>query len=201
MLALFLSAIAIAKTVQRCDIPVYMASNTTPAPYQEIFETSLHEALDVWNSSGANVRLVYAAVMPYEWIPGGIVVRWSTDRGSVPNSTANTYARQIVSGEITRAKVELLSDEPWCTSDTRSECFDMKNALIHELGHALGLDHSDVSESVMKQGMWLGEPPQYVLHETDRASLFRLYPYDQRGCSGTDYSFVWSTLGSWVADN
>ncbi len=202
MFILLLASHVFAGSVQKCNIPVYLQKSTIPDSHRELFIKQLDEAVKVWNSTGANVSLVLSGDVSYNWIPGAVVVKWSGDRGNVPESTANTYVRKLSTGQITRASLELMNDEPWCSSEDRTDCLDMKNALIHEFGHVLGLDHSNVEESVMKQGMWPGEPPQHKLHTTDVTNVLSLYPYNVRGCEGLEYGFMWSVLGTWdLADN
>ena len=46
---------------------------------------------------------------------------------------------------------------------------------IHELGHSLGLDHSDVRDSIMA-AFYRGYVPNVQLHADDIAGIRYLYP-------------------------
>jgi hypothetical protein len=67
---------------------------------------------------------------------------------------------------------------------------DLQNTLTHEVGHFLGISHSEVSEATMYGSAGLEETKKRTLHEDDVAVLCRYYPADEADsvCGGTEPS-------------
>jgi len=184
-----------------CLVPVYLDTSTIPDHLKDDFMPTFWAALSTWNNAGGNVRLKFSGLTHEEWNKNAITVRWSVDRGNEPASAANTYMETASWGGLKSAKIEMISDLGWCTTKDNLGCLDMRNVLIHEFGHALGLDHSKVAESVMRLGTYPGESPQYTLDDTDVNNVHALYPPDKGGCIDLDVAFYWGILRNQVASN
>jgi hypothetical protein len=184
-----------------CVVPVYLDTATIPSHLKVDFMSTFWASLSTWNNTGANVRLQFSGTTQDEWKMNAITVRWSDDRGNEPNSAANTYTESASWGGLKSVKIEMVSDQSWCTKDDNLACLDMRNVLIHEFGHALGLDHSKVEDSVMRLGTYLGEPPQHVLDRTDIKNVGALYPPDKGGCIDLDVAFYWGIRRNQLAAN
>ncbi|OWA54902.1 putative Interstitial collagenase [Hypsibius exemplaris] len=65
---------------------------------------------------------------------------------------------------------------------------NLLQVAVHELGHALGLDHSDVAAAVMAP-FYDGFNPKFELHTDDIAGIRRLYPL-REGTTGATESSV-----------
>ncbi|KAF7649360.1 hypothetical protein LDENG_00142880 [Lucifuga dentata] len=73
--------------------------------------------------------------------------------------------------------VHLDTEEEWAFRQSASEGTDLFTVLVHEFGHALGLDHSSSRHSVMKpyyQGP-AGDPLQYRLGAQDLEHITQIY--------------------------
>lgn len=53
---------------------------------------------------------------------------------------------------------------------------DVRNTVTHELGHLLGLDHTDVSDATMFATAPTGETRKRTLHDDDIAGMCAIYP-------------------------
>jgi hypothetical protein len=83
---------------------------------------------------------------------------------------------------VHRSVVLLDTQEPYCPYNTaRTDCIDLYNVAMHELGHTFGMDHSVDPASVMYPYSVPG--PRKPLTAEDRRELARLYPWGERiGC-------------------
>jgi hypothetical protein len=66
------------------------------------------------------------------------------------------------------------ADEPSYPEGT--DVFDLRNTLIHEIGHTVGLDHTPVREATMHASATPGETLKRDLHQDDIDGLCALYP-------------------------
>lgn len=96
--------------------------------------------------------------------------------------TTVAYSRST--GAISEADIELNGGMPaWavcapagCGDDART---DFVNVLTHELGHALGLAHSEVADSTMSCSATPGETLKRTLAPDDAAGICAAYPPGQ----------------------
>ena len=63
------------------------------------------------------------------------------------------------------------------TSDKTKIATDIQNAVTHEIGHLLGLAHSDTKDSTMYAKTYQGETTKRTLHHDDVQGLCAVYPY------------------------
>lgn len=91
-----------------------------------------------------------------------------------------TVTFRYSSGQILSADIEFnTADYPY-TLDPQAEpgAIDFQNALTHEVGHFLGLDHSTVPESTMYPTAEPGETIKRQLHQVDIDGICSIYPLD-----------------------
>jgi hypothetical protein len=111
---------------------------------------------------------------------------WSQD----PSLLALTYVWSNPQGEIIGFDLAVnATDHSWAT-DGRADANDLLNTLSHEMGHALGIDHSpDVTLATMYPSSPAGELHKRDLHDDDVAAAIYLYTNEdtseQSGCSTT----------------
>ena len=123
---------------------------------------------------------------------------WSQD----PSLLALTYVWSNPQGEIIGFDLAVnATDHTWAT-DGRADANDLMNTLSHEIGHALGIDHSpDVVLATMYPSSPAGEIQKRDLHEDDVAAATYLYnnstPAQAAGCatfSANSASWMWTAL-------
>lgn len=69
----------------------------------------------------------------------------------------------------------------WSTAPTPPpEHYDIENTIVHEIGHLLGLDHSDIPEATMYGYSGIGETSKRELHPDDREGICAIYPRDSK---------------------
>ncbi len=79
-------------------------------------------------------------------------------------------------GEIIHFDIEINSDHHTWATDGRADAYDLANAITHEFGHALGLDHSEDTEATMAPTVPIGETQKRDLNTDDLDGFDHLYP-------------------------
>ncbi|MGC4120514.1 MAG: matrixin family metalloprotease [Myxococcales bacterium] len=73
--------------------------------------------------------------------------------------------------------------------------YDLESVLVHELGHALGMDHSKIKEAAMWGGGERGDVSKRGLAEDDVVGIQSLYPAGAGGEPGTELAMGCSLAG------
>ena len=141
---------------------------------QEI-EEAIHMATDVWNASELDGSV--SLELSEQRNPIGTV--YFTDSWEHREDTLayTEYSNDANTGQMVSFYISINSgkNEDWRWSVTGEEgTYDLVSALIHEFGHALGLQHSSVTEAVMAYQNQKGLE-QRSLHADDIAGYRFLY--------------------------
>lgn len=98
-------------------------------------------------------------------------------------ASAQTFALTSVSynpntGQIADADIEINAEMyPISTTDpVEANHVDLRNTLVHEVGHFIGLDHSSVVPATMYANADVGETDKRTLHEDDIEGFCTIYP-------------------------
>lgn len=111
---------------------------------------------------------------------------WMGEKGTIALTTT-TY--DLATGQIYDADIEMNGawfvfttvDSPPCVHPVYSQsCIatDVENTMTHELGHALGLDHTTFPDSTMNPSAPAGETKKRSLDEGSRDFICEVYPKD-----------------------
>jgi hypothetical protein len=133
-------------------------------------DSAIESALSVWTSV-AHISFT-RTVLPHQ--PRSIDFRFGKIDG--PGGTlAHAYLPYDVNAEPTSGDVEFDSSETWEVGDDyRYAAYDLVYCAVHEIGHALGLDHSNKPGSVMAPTVSLDRCFQR-LEQADVDAILRLY--------------------------
>lgn len=107
------------------------------------WQEATRRAVTVWNGVGANVRLA--------WVQGGIGCEAEGTtipvcRDTLPSGWKGAAAVYFApDGHLGGARIRFAADRPFTQAQRDT-------IACHELGHALGLDHSGSEESCLTQG-------------------------------------------------
>jgi uncharacterized protein (TIGR03382 family) len=94
--------------------------------------------------------------------------------GTIIALTTTTYTP--LTGEIFDADIEFNSADFDFATNGSSTKMDLMNTAVHEIGHFLGLGHSDVDGSTMQPEGAIGETSKRDLHCDDKNAVVFKYP-------------------------
>ncbi len=133
-------------------ITVYINNKIVPPHYSPTYYTQVEKALNYWERGG-NGKLEYTPVFEIvDSEKADIRIRWvenlQKDQGAPPEAAGSTIPL-IVNGRFVRVDITLgVGNHQWMGwvpySDTA-----MLAITKHELGHALGLNHSNDKQDIM----------------------------------------------------
>lgn len=104
------------------------------------------------------------------------LVSFDTSWNQDPSLLAVTHVWSNANNEIVHFDIEINADDiEWSTSGDPNR-YDLQNAMTHEFGHALGLEHSDDVEASMASSTMIGETSKRDINPDDEEGLLTLYP-------------------------
>lgn len=99
-----------------------------------------------------------------------------------------TTTHNLVTGELLDADIELNTADFHFSTDPDSEEVDLASVMVHEAGHLLGLDHSQIATAAMDAQYSPGETNKRTLHCDDQNGIAFKYPAGETNgyCDTTD---------------
>jgi len=155
-------------------------TNALPAGSQI---TAIQNAAASWNSTGSNFTFTYAGTTtilpttsPSPSEDNNNVIGWNPtiDGSGDPFAIAWVFF-YCENGLVTEADIELDESKNWSTgASVPGTDFDVETVALHEMGHALGLDHTTESAAVMWATLATGDSKR-VLHGDDIDGQIAIY--------------------------
>jgi hypothetical protein len=97
-------------------------------------------------------------------------VAWPSDEPAL--ALASTWSQS--DGTVVGFDIRIDASAAWSIAG-EADAYDLQAALTHEIGHALGLEHSDLVEATMFGVHARGEAWRRELHDDDRDAVRHLY--------------------------
>jgi hypothetical protein len=150
--------------------PTFAFGTPTPDLPLDLQRTAIIAALDVW---AAVVNVTFTET-PFLGLPNSIDFNFQTG-GFGPSLLAFAFFPAPWNSEPIAGDVFINDDWLWEVGDGLGfQAFDLERVALHEIGHSLGLFHSDTVDAVM----WPFIGPRQVnigLHPDDIAGIRSLY--------------------------
>lgn len=142
------------------------SSHLTPAERENAIQTALHRWSLVTNFSFEQVYNPSDADLKYRWAVGNHCSGDAFDGPGTSEENVLAHAFPPPSGEI-----HFDDYENWMFSPNANGLYNLVAVALHETGHALGLDHSEITNSVM----WKNDQGKVWPEADDVAGIWALY--------------------------
>lgn len=145
---------------EHSPITVYIDNKTTPEHYSPTYYTQVLKALEYWEKGG-NGKLKYTPVFEIvDSKDADITIRWVENLENVEGAPSGVAGYALPYIEVNRfSRVEIVLE----VGDYKGKAWrqygdaTMLSLAKHELGHALGLGHSEDRDDIMYPKYDLGE--------------------------------------------
>ncbi|MEN0066267.1 MAG: matrixin family metalloprotease [Myxococcota bacterium] len=159
------------------EMPVTYAWVEGDAPNLNGLETAIDASFDAW----ANVDDAYvfaekqtSSLAPEVALDDENLVFFTTDWPAGNEALAITTSWADDAGHIVQYDIYINATIPWSTTGAK-DAFDLQAAITHEVGHVLGIGHSEVAEATMFAKHEPGDVQRRVLDSDDQEAARYLY--------------------------
>lgn len=174
------------------EVMMYLNPSNDQGLSEDEVEEAFLDAMDAWNAVGAGVTITYLGTTTSSGlaIDQANLVYFESDWDLGSDGVAYAQNGLMADEFIVATDIAINSDDYSWSVTGEEGAMDLQNALTHELGHCLGLDHSTEENATMFSTGEEGETLKRSLHPDDSSALLNMYPQTGGvvGCSSTGAS-------------
>ena len=187
MLLLLLTTLQAFAGDTRCNIPVQVKTYDVDPTFYETYSRRVLDAINDWNAAETGF---YFYVTNWNSPTDSNDHYVTVSMGALdPTKLGTTWSRAGQDSMIDRIKIILSSTGNFCRSDDQNDCYDVKRAMLHELGHSVGLQHSSVPDSMMWYGIRYRNETVDKIPAVDVESARQLFK--DKGCTTAHGGLEW----------
>lgn len=150
------------------EFPVRYQMDTSPSDPVEDASNVVAAAFDAWEVS-PDENVAFSA-SPDSENRIYFTRNWPFD----PDLLAMTSVSSDEEGNLVAFEIRINAHQPW-SIDGSDDAYDLQAALAHEVGHVLGIEHSEVERATMFASMGFADIERRVIDTDDREALEFLY--------------------------
>jgi len=134
------------------------------------WENPIYTAGDTWSAPSPNFAYFKTNSAPSNVQKGAV----DGEGGKIAQYTRAVYGDDFNGNTIDSFQITFDEDEEWSPSGSSSG-FDVEAVAAHELGHSLGLDHSNFQRATMENSFTQGNTDKRSLEQDDKNGLKAIY--------------------------